>query len=528
MTNITNVLILTFLSIFSFTINFYFGNLGVFPIDTFAFFDTGYLILKNQIPIKDIWISTGLGVDILQSFFFRLFGNNWNSYLIHSSLMNMFACLFSYYFFLRLNINKFLVLVYCIFISALLYPMVGTPYHYHHAFIFSLFGIFLLCMAIEDQKNYLWFVFPVIFLFAFLFMQTPTVYIIFLSAIIIFINLILKKNYKNIFFLIGGVFTSVLLFFLFLYTFQIPLVEFLNQYILFPSSIGISRILSEDSAFVALSSNFNFKSVIGHFKFFHLILIILIYCFIKCLRVNNSKKNNDSIIFIFIIGSSYLFIFNQLITANQTYIFSLIPIIGLFAHYGIKYYVKKNIFLNLVIVLVVSVSSYKYFSEYVLDRKFIDLKSVELSNAIEAKNISSKFNGLQWISHIYPNNPRKEIQIIKKSLDMISNDQKIKMIITDYQFFSILLDEELNNLNRWYTHDNNSYPLKNNKHFKIYENFINNKIKNNNIQVIYIIDSNAKNNINIENFKIFLPEYCFKSKQIIEGVFSRHEIAKCS
>ena len=71
-----------------------FGNLGVFPIDTFAFFDTGYLILKDQIPIKDIWISTGLGVDILQSFFFRVFGVSWNSYLIHSSLMNMFACLF--------------------------------------------------------------------------------------------------------------------------------------------------------------------------------------------------------------------------------------------------------------------------------------------------------------------------------------------------------------------------------------------------------------------------------------------------
>ena len=31
-----------------------------------------------------------------------------------------------------------------------------------------------------------------------------------------------------------------------------------------------------------------------------------------------------------------------------------------------------------------------------------------------------------------------------------------------------------------------------------------------------------------KNFKIFLPEYCFKSKQIIEGVFSKHEITKCN
>ena len=527
MAYITNILNLIFLSIFSFSINFYFGNLGVFPIDTFAFFDTGYLILKDQIPIKDIWISTGLGVDILQSFFFRVFGVSWNSYLIHSSLVNMFACLFFYYFFLRLSINKFLVLSYCIFISSLLYPMIGTPYHYHHALIFSLIGILVLCAAIKDQKNYLWFVLPIIFLFAFLFMQTPSIYIIFLSGLIIFFNLILKKNFKNIIFLVGGVFTSIILFFLFLYIFQIPLLEFINQYILFPSSIGISRILGEDSAFVALNSNFNLKSVVGHFKFFHLILIILIYCLISCLRQNN-YKNNDIIIFLLIISSSYLFIFSQLITANQTFIFSLIPIIGLFAHYGIKNYGKKNIFLNLIVVLIVSISSFKYFFEYVLDRKFIDLQSVKLSKAIEANSIDSKFKGLRWISHIYPDNPSIEIQIIKQSLDIIKSDKKIKMVITDYQFFSILLDEELNNLNRWYTHDNNSYPLKDNKYFKIYENFINNKIKNNNIEVIYIVDSNAKNNINIENFKIFLSEYCFKSKQIIEGVFSKHEITKCN
>ena len=103
MININNILILIFLSIFSFSINFYFGNLGVFPIDTFAFFDTGYLILKDQIPIKDIWISTGLGVDILQSFFFRVFGVSWNSYLIHSSLMNMFACLFFLLLFFKIK-----------------------------------------------------------------------------------------------------------------------------------------------------------------------------------------------------------------------------------------------------------------------------------------------------------------------------------------------------------------------------------------------------------------------------------------
>ena len=55
MTNITNILNLIFLSIFSFSINFYFGNLGVFPIDTFAFFDTGYLDIKRSNSTKRLF-----------------------------------------------------------------------------------------------------------------------------------------------------------------------------------------------------------------------------------------------------------------------------------------------------------------------------------------------------------------------------------------------------------------------------------------------------------------------------------------
>ncbi|MAJ85662.1 MAG: hypothetical protein CL687_01640 [Candidatus Pelagibacter sp.] len=527
MSKIQNILIIFFLSIFSFSINFYFGNIGVFPIDTFAYFDTGYLILKGQIPIKDFWISTGFGVDILQSIFFKIFGINWNSYLIHSSFANMFACLFSYFFFLKFNLNKNLIFSYCILISALLYPLVGTPFAYQHAFIFSLLGLFVLCLAIKEDKKSSWFFLPVIFLMSFLFMQTPSIYIIILSIIIIFVNLLISKNYKNILLLVSGSFISLIFLFLILLNFNIQFYDFLNQYIFFPSSIGLSRIFNEDSAFIALSSNFNFKSVIGHFKFFHILLIFLVFCLIRCPDLKEKKKNQDFIIFIIIILSSYLFIFNQLITANQTFIFSLIPILGLFAHYGISRYFNKKNYLNFFVIIIVSISSIKYFNDYVLKRKFIDLQSVDLNYAINANNLSPKFRGLKWITPVYSKNPKKEINVINQSLTEIKADERIKMVITDYQFYSILLDENLHNLNRWYTHDNNSYPLNNNKYFDLYKNFINNKIKNNNIEVIYIIDSNAKNNININNFKTFLPEYCFDSVQIVEKVFSKHEINKC-
>ena len=72
----------TVLILFSFFFNYYYANLGVFPIDTFAFLDTAYNILLDRHPFKDIWVTTGLFVDYLQSLFFKIFGLNWKSYVI--------------------------------------------------------------------------------------------------------------------------------------------------------------------------------------------------------------------------------------------------------------------------------------------------------------------------------------------------------------------------------------------------------------------------------------------------------------
>ena len=68
--------LIIFISAYSFLINWFSGNLGVMPIDTFAFFDSGFSILKNKFPIRDFWISTGLIVDYFQAGFFYIFGFN--------------------------------------------------------------------------------------------------------------------------------------------------------------------------------------------------------------------------------------------------------------------------------------------------------------------------------------------------------------------------------------------------------------------------------------------------------------------
>ena len=63
-----------FLILFSLLINQYYGNKGVFPIDSFSHFDTGFRILIGEYPFKDYWLVSGALGDYLQAIFFYFFG----------------------------------------------------------------------------------------------------------------------------------------------------------------------------------------------------------------------------------------------------------------------------------------------------------------------------------------------------------------------------------------------------------------------------------------------------------------------
>ena len=88
------------LAIISFLINFYVASNGVFPVDTFIHYDYGYRILLGDNPVTDYWIVHGFIIDYIQAIFFKIFGNNWYSYVIHSSIFNVIITLSSYSIFL--------------------------------------------------------------------------------------------------------------------------------------------------------------------------------------------------------------------------------------------------------------------------------------------------------------------------------------------------------------------------------------------------------------------------------------------
>ena len=59
-------ILILFLIIFSLLINQYYGNKGVFPLDSFSHFDAGFRVLNGEYPFKDYWIVSGFFVDYLQ------------------------------------------------------------------------------------------------------------------------------------------------------------------------------------------------------------------------------------------------------------------------------------------------------------------------------------------------------------------------------------------------------------------------------------------------------------------------------
>ena len=91
-----------FLFLFSLLINQYYGYRGVFPIDSFLIFDSGFNIISGNHPFKDFWEITGPFLDYVQSLFFLAFGVNWFSYAFHASIINMLFSVFTFYFFFNI------------------------------------------------------------------------------------------------------------------------------------------------------------------------------------------------------------------------------------------------------------------------------------------------------------------------------------------------------------------------------------------------------------------------------------------
>ena len=94
-----------FLIISSFFFTFYYGFIGIFPIDSFLIYDAGYKIFNGYHPFKDYWSITGPILDYIQLGFFKIFGINWFSYVLHAACLNFLITIIFFYFFTQLGIK---------------------------------------------------------------------------------------------------------------------------------------------------------------------------------------------------------------------------------------------------------------------------------------------------------------------------------------------------------------------------------------------------------------------------------------
>ena len=476
-----NIIYFIFIFIFSILINQYYGNKGICAIDSFVYFNSSYDSLNGFYPFKDYWSITGPFITFVQMFFFKIFGTSWFSYVFHASFINFILAISVFYTLYNLKLNIHYSFLYSLFVSVIAYPSSGTPYVDHHSAIFSIISLFCFILAIKKNSNFFWFLLPILLCLSFLTKQAPTGYIFliitFLSTIYFIFNFDLKK-------IICGILGSILILILIILIFnigKIPLVDFYEQYILFPLSLGESR-------YELLLFPIDFSEFFLRYKLIHISSItLIIVAFIKLRKNLRYLISNEFLVTISLITTSYAFIVHQMMTINGMFIFFIIPILIGFSHiYYLDNFKKNNNIINLLIILSFASTCY-YGYKYIHKRDFMDLRQVDMKNTIDGKILSPKLKGLNWKSCLfYSDDPKNEISELIKIMKIIDNDKEKKSIITDYQFISVALSiYDYSPSQVWYGYHVN--PQKNQKYFDIYKKFVLKILNENKIKVVYLI-----------------------------------------
>jgi len=493
--------------IFAFVFNQYFGNRGIFPIDSFSHFDTGFRVLNGEHPFKDYWTVSGPLIDYLQGFLFLIFEVNWQTYLFNASIINAIISLATYKLLIAFNLNKSFSFFYTICFCILAYPSSGTPFVDHHSTFLSILAVYSLIIAIKNNNKIFWILVPALIVLAFLSKQVPSAYIFLSIMFILIYHFLFNNKSKNITIIKNLFFSSlatIILFALFINFNNINFFSFMDQYLNFPQEIGQKRYEK---------LNYDFKNIFLDFKFIYFVFFILLFLNIyKLIKIKKFyQKINFKIFLIFLLLLISL-IHHQILTKNQIYIFFLIPLFSAFAHIElINFESKKKKIFILLLFLICLFTTYKYHNRFNVERKFHEFKNIEILNSVGAEVISKNFLGLRWLT---PNKKDKkevlnEIELLNRIKLILKQDNENKMLITNYSMFSALINESLNSPSRWYPSNESALPGKNSKFYNNYKNFLIANIKNKKIKNIYLILD-----VSEENFINYIEDECFSRKEI--------------
>jgi len=505
------------LLLFSVSFNQYYGFQGINPIDSFFSFNSGYDILNGHYPFKDYWTITGPFIDFTVAILFKIFGVSWSIYVLYASIFNFIFTISTFYILYKFGLNLYYCFLYAFLLSILAYPSAGTPYTDHQNSFLSIIAVYCFILALKTNLKFYWFVLPIIIGISFLTKQAPTGHIFLIISLLSSIHFIFNFNTEKIIYGIIGSIFFISIFLIILWIGKVPIINFVDQYILFPISLAENRL---DFIFPL-----EFSRVILRFKLLHLASLTLIFVCIKKIFENYKYlKSNEFLIIVALLGSTYALIAHQLMTINGIFIFFTIPILSGFSHiYYLKYFKNKKYIHFLLIALSISSTVY-YGIKYIDKRDFMDLRKVSMEDSIDAKIFDEKLSGLKWKTTLYPENPQSEISNLKEAINIIRNDNRKKMIVTDYQFISVILSSYDYSPNKyWYKH--HAYPTeKDHKYFKRYRNFIISKLKENKIEIVYTVKPLWGED---DVLKTLLSDDCVKKTTHTE-ILDSHLLLKCS
>ena len=497
----------------------YTGNRGVFPIDSFSHFDSGYRILNGEYPFRDYWIVSGFFIDYFQSIIFYFLGVNWQTYLLNASLLNGFISVLVYFLLKFLGLSLLLSFFYSICFSILAYPSSGTPFVDHHSALLAIISIFMLIKGMKTNKLHFWFLIPIFLFLAFLSKQVPATYILFTVIVLTTYHLLHQKKNDILKIIFSLSTSSLILVFLLILFFKINDIDinfFLTQYFYYPGTIGEERYKN---------INYDFKNIFLDFKYIYFALLFLFFS-----AVANYKKNNANfykkITFKILLTSVLLFLSlaqHVIFTKNQIFIFFLIPLILGFAHSRSDDLSKKyRKYFNLILIIFCIGITLKYHQRFNIERKFHEFSNVNFSEGVESEMLSKKFSGLTWITPNMSNSEQinTEINFLKTFKDILETDKSRKIVLTNYSFFSVLTEENVSGFSRWYPGDNSGFPITGNKYFDDYKELILSVLKRKKIKTIYILPDIDEN-----NFSDYVDVKCF-NRYKLEFKIIKYEINK--
>ena len=303
----------------------------------------------------------------------------------------------------------------------------------------------------------------------------------------------MKKIFSNL--VIGGI-ISIFFITVFFWATGINYGNFLEQYILFSKTIGEYRFSSYD---------FDFFNILNKFKFINFFIIILLFVFFDL--VYKRKNIKESFIVLTSVFLALVLIFHQYYTLNQNFIFFLIPYLCCIVHIYLGEFKFKNYALIGLIVVCI-LSTFKYHLRFNEQRKFNELEKVDISKAIDAIELSSDLKGLKWITYMYPNDPKKEIYLIKEAMNILKSDTSNKVIITEYQFIAPSLKIYDFSPNQWH-HPTVSFPIYGQTYYDVYKSFFLQSLNKNEID--FIFETTTKEKTITE---LILDKSCLKKERV--------------